>query len=67
MAQIKYELHKQKFIQKSGIEDCEIEAQLWPFIKEINELKSEESEILVKINDIVEELRAIVYYNEDEY
>ena len=67
MNQLHYELQKQKFIIKSGIEDCEIEAQMWPFIHEINDLRIKESAIMEEINELVEELRIVCYYPEEEY
>jgi hypothetical protein len=67
MNTLHYELQKQKFIMKSGIEDSDIEAQLWPFVKEINELRAEEGSIMESINDSVEELRIICLYQDEDY
>eukprot|EP00347_Sterkiella_histriomuscorum_P015456 403356959 len=66
LSRLMYELNKQKFIMKT-IEDYEIDLQVQPKISEINQLKLKEGEILRDINDLVQELRIIAYYQEDDY
>ena len=61
-----YELNKKRFITKE-LEESEVEAEIAPRVKEIDGLKKEESGVMEEINEKVEELRTMCYYEGEEY
>jgi hypothetical protein len=62
LANTLYELRKQQIIAKT-IEECDVDLIIQPMIKNIDAMKIEEGEILKQINELVEELRVMAYYD----
>ena len=62
---MQYELSKQKFIKKT-IDDADIEVMVNPRIKEIDNLRKKEAELLQEINEKVQQFNNLVNGIDDE-